>query len=266
MRVAGKGVFKRIFIPRSQSHKGENGILTVIGGSERYHGAPLLAIKAASKIVDLVFFFSPAKLNYSVLSKLKSQSDCFITLQNERELEKSIEKSDCILMGNGLELNAKNKALVNRLLKKFPFKKFVLDAGALRLVDKKLLGKNVLVTPHELEFKALFGAKASPEEAKRQAKKSGCVVLLKQRFCFITDGKEIVRNKNGNQGMTKGGTGDVLAGLGAALACKNRLFDAAEAAAFANGLAADLLVKEKGFYYDADDLAGAIPVALKKVV
>ena len=266
MRVIAKGVLKKLFTPKPASHKGENGVLCVVGGSERYHGAPLLSIKAASRIVDLVFFFSPAKLNYSVLAKMKSQSNCFISLQNEMELEKRLVTSDCILMGNGLGVNSKNKKLVNGLLKKFPSKKFVLDAGALHLADKKLLGKNVLVTPHELEFKALFGINASPEEAKKQSAKYGCVILLKQRYCFVTDGKEIVQNKNGNQGMTKGGTGDVLAGLSAALACKNPLFLSAQAAAFANGFAADLLLKEKGFYYNADDLAGEIPFALKKLV
>jgi len=266
MRVAGKSVLKKLFVPKPASHKGQNGLLCVVGGSKRYHGAPLLAIKAASRIVDLVFFYSPAKLNYGVISKMKSKSDCFITLQTERDLEKRIAKSDCVLVGNGLEINSKNKKFVNRLLKKFHSKKFVLDAGALRMLDKRLLNRNVLVTPHPMEFKALFGVSASPGEARRQAKKHACTVLLKQRYCFATDGKTIVQNKNGNQGMTKGGSGDVLAGLTAAFACKNPLLLSAQAAAFVNGFAADMLKKKKGLYYNADDLAEEIPFALAELV
>jgi len=39
----------------------------------------------------------------------------------------------------------------------------------------------------------------------------------------------------------------------------------AAAAAFANGFAGDRLKKRKGVYYDADDLVGEIPLALKKL-
>ena len=266
MEFIRETIVKKLFAPKPPSHKGQNGLLCVVGGSKKYHGAPLLAIKAASRIVDLVFFYSPARLNYGVLAKMKAGSNCFITLEREKELEEWIEKSDCILVGNGLEINAGNKKLVNGLLRKFPRKKFVLDAGALRMVDKKLLGRNVLVTPHPLEFKALFGVNASPEEAKRQAGKWNCIVLLKQRWCFVTDGKRVGRNNNGNEGMTKGGTGDVLAGLCAALACKNDLFLAAQAAAFVNGRAGDALKKAKSVYYNADDLAEEIPFALARVI
>ncbi|MFH1056658.1 MAG: NAD(P)H-hydrate dehydratase [Candidatus Micrarchaeota archaeon] len=264
--VIGRQAVRKLFVPKPKSHKGENGLLTVVGGSVKYHGAPLFAMKTASHFVDLVFFYSPARLNYGVLARMKGGSGCFTTLQSEKELFDSVEKSDCVLVGNGLEVNLRNKRLVNGLLKKFKNKKFVLDAGALHLVDKRLLGKNVLVTPHELEFKALFGRRASVEEAVKQAGKWNCVVLLKKTRCFITDGKTMVQNKNGNQGMTKGGTGDVLAGLAAAFACKNPLFVSAQAASFVNGFAADLLVKRKGFYFNADDLAGEIPFAMKKLV
>ncbi|MEM4255535.1 MAG: NAD(P)H-hydrate dehydratase [Candidatus Norongarragalinales archaeon] len=257
-------VIQKLFTPAKNSHKGQNGVLFVIGGSEKYHGAPLLAIKAASRIVDLVYFHSPAVLNHAVLVAIKRKSDCFIAVPGE-EVFGAAEKCDCLLVGNGLELNGENKVLVNMLLKMFPQKKFVLDAGALHLVERKFLGPNVLVTPHPLEFKALFGAEASPLEAKRQAAKYGCVVLLKKIFCFVTDGKTLFQNKNGNQGMTKGGTGDVLAGLAAAFACKNSLLLSAQAAAFLNGFAADRLKKRKGIYYNADDLVEEIPFVLKQL-
>ncbi len=65
--------------------------------------------------------------------------------------------------------------------------------------------------------------------------------------------------------LATAGTGDVLAGIAAAFACKNPLLLSAEAAAFANGFAGDCLKKRKGVYYDADDLVGEIPFALKNL-
>jgi len=265
MRITAS-ILKLLYRPAPYSHKGQNGILCVVGGSEKYHGAPLLAIKAASRFVDLVYFHSPAKLDEKILLKLKSKSNCFIAVP-KRDLFKTIEKSDCMLVGNGLEVNSENKRLVNTLLKRFAkTKKMVLDAGALRMADKKLFSKNVLVTPHSLEFEVLFGANASPEEAKRQAHKWNCVILLKQRFCFVTEGKNVWKNANGNEGMTKGGTGDVLAGLCAAFACKNDLLSSAQAAAFVNGFTGDVLYAIQGSRFDADDLAESVAFAFNQAL
>ncbi len=63
MDVVSRTTVRKLYFPKAGSHKGQNGILLVIGGSEKYHGAPLLAIKAASRIVDLVYFHSPASLS-----------------------------------------------------------------------------------------------------------------------------------------------------------------------------------------------------------
>ncbi len=246
--------------PKKTSRKGENGVLLVVGGSKRFHGAPLLAIQAASRFVDLVFFHSPEKSNHALLEKMKAGSCLFITVPR-KELSATVEKCDCVLAGNGLEPDAANKKCVNRMLRKNENKKFVLDAGALRVVDKKLLTKNVLVTPHANEFKALFGLPATKKNVKEAAKRFGCIVLLKGPVDVVSDGKTVFENKTGNAGMTKGGTGDVLAGLAAALACKNSLFSAAKAAAKINGLAGDLLYKELGPAFNAQDLVLALPIA-----
>ena len=87
---------------------------------------------------------------------------------------------------------------------------------------------------------------------------------MKGRVDFITDGKRLAANRTGNAGMTKGGTGDVLAGLAAALATKNGLFEAACAAALVNGAAGDALFKRVGFNYNAGDLIEALPVAFER--
>ncbi|MFH1751307.1 MAG: bifunctional ADP-dependent NAD(P)H-hydrate dehydratase/NAD(P)H-hydrate epimerase, partial [Candidatus Micrarchaeota archaeon] len=101
----GPGDLHRLYSVPEGSHKGENGILTVIGGSGKYHGAPLLAIKAASRFVDLLYFHSPEKRNAELLYFLKGHKCTFIAIEG-KELKKTIEKSDCVLIGNGMEINA----------------------------------------------------------------------------------------------------------------------------------------------------------------
>ena len=66
--------------------------------------------------------------------------------------------------------------------------------------------------------------------------------------------------------MTKGGTGDVLAGLVAALACKNDSFLAASAGSFINKKAGDSLFKRVGPYFNASDLCDEIPKVMKELI
>jgi len=66
--------------------------------------------------------------------------------------------------------------------------------------------------------------------------------------------------------MTKGGTGDVLAGLIAALYCKNEAFLAASCGTYLNGLAGDRLYTMVGPYFDSSDLVSEIPVVMGEVL
>ena len=66
--------------------------------------------------------------------------------------------------------------------------------------------------------------------------------------------------------MTKGGTGDVLAGLAAALYCKNDAFLSASAASFINKKAGDSLYEKVGPNFNASDLVTEVPRAMKKVL
>jgi len=215
----------------------------------------------------LLYFHSPEKRNGELLHYLKAHKCTFIAIE-EKELENTIGKSDCILLGNGMEINAENKRLVNSILKKYSKKKrIVLDAGALHMADKKLFNLNTCVTPHILEFYTLFGKYGNKKTVPEMAAKYGCTVLLKLASGdLISDGKELAINETGNEGMTKGGTGDTLAGLVAGLACKNKLLVAAKAAAYLNGLAGDFLKKERGTHYDADDLADYLGIAFEKAL
>lgn len=259
--IISSKIIKSLHRPSPGSHKGDNGKLLIIAGSEKYHGALLLSAKIASKIVDLVYV-SSVRENNELIKKLKSKLCEFITVTRQ-EIKKQVKNVDCVLIGPGLGVSQESKRLVNNLLKKFPKKKFVLDADALKVVDKKLLNKNCIVTPHSQEFKTLFGKNATKETVKEMTKKYGCVIVLKGQIDYVASPIQCKVNKTGNQGMTKGGTGDVLAGLIAALACKNELFLAASAGVFLNGKAGGGLKRKVSYYYNASDLVEEIPKVMK---
>lgn len=257
----GVGEVKALFRPSKSSHKGDNGNLLILGGSKKYHGAPILAAKIASKIVDLVYFSSLSE-NNKIVQKMKSKLCEFITL-SPNELAQYLNKVEAILIGPGMEPGREMKTLVNGLLKQKKHKKFILDAGAFKIINKKLLTKNCLLTPHKQEFKSLFKKTASKKAVLEMAKKYNCIIALKGAEDIVSNGKEVKINDTGNPGMTKGGTGDVLAGLIAGLSCKNDLFLAARAGVFINGLAGDRLNKKASYYYNASDLIAEIPKTIK---
>ncbi|PIN84252.1 NAD(P)H-hydrate dehydratase [Candidatus Micrarchaeota archaeon CG11_big_fil_rev_8_21_14_0_20_47_5] len=239
--------------PKPSSHKGENGKLLIFGGGKTYHGAPLLAAIAASQFVDLVYF-SSIKENMRIARKMKEGMLEVIVIER-KEAERKLKEFDCILFGCGIDESKENGELLRVILKTKA--RCVLDATAFSLLSNPLLlHENVILTPHEREFERLFGMKASRENAERMARKYGCTILLKGKIDVIAGGKgKIKLNRTGNAGMTKGGTGDVLAGVCASFFCKNSAFTSACAAAFLNGKAGNLLYKKKGNTYTAGELA-----------
>lgn len=255
---------KKLYQPPAFSHKGDNGKVLIIGGSKRFHGSPLFAAKIASKIVDLVYFCSTAE-NNQLVREMKKELPDFITVERHEVLD-WIPKVNAVLIGSGMEVVKETKESVNSLLKQFPQQKFILDADALRVVDKTLLAPNCVVTPHVREFEALFKEKPLPDKVLAMAKKYRCVVVLKGQKDYVSDGETLMENRTGNQGMTKGGTGDVLVGLITALASKNEPFLSACAGVFINGFAGDSLQKKVSYCYNASDLVSEIPIVLKRLM
>jgi NAD(P)H-hydrate epimerase len=268
---------QKLFKPRKDSSKEDNGQITIIGGSELFHGAPIFALKTASRIVDMVFFSSPELSIKGVAEKMKSELSSFIWVPFE-EIEEYIKKADAILIGPGLlryhreggeeydEAGEESKEITETLMKKFPNKQWVIDAGSLQVMEAKYIPPKAILTPNEKELRLLFGAEVGSQPSPRQfldiAKKYSCIIVLKNIETFICSSKEGVVVKGGNAGLTKGGTGDVLAGLAVALVAKNPPFLSACAAAFLTKKAGDELYKKVGFAYNADDLAEEIPRVL----
>lgn len=270
---------KKLFKPEKNSSGEDNGQLTIIGGSSLFHGAPILTLKIASRIVDMVFFASPEPTMESVSSYIKSELSSFIWTPWD-DVDNYVEKSDAVLIGSGFmrfgsektpeELrNHENndqgrvtREITRKLLSEFPNKKWVIDAGSLQVMDPDWIPENAILTPNTKEFELLFKCEANAENAEFVANKYNCIVVLKGPETIICSQVGTVSITGGNAGLTKGGTGDVLAGLTAALLTKNDPFLSACSASYVLKASADTLYKKRDVYYSADDLAESIPEEL----
>lgn len=265
---------KDLFVPNSNSTKGENGKITIIGGSSLFHGAPLLALTAASKFVDMVYFSSPEKSVGEVANSIKSKLFSFIWVP-WNEIDSYIEKSDAILIGPGVmryrsekstdeerlmcdEACRQSSAITKRLLTKFPDKKWVIDGGALQVLEKEWIPGGAVLTPNQKEYKNLFGNM----EVSEVVKKYNCTIVYKKPETIVCSPEICMVVKGGNAGLTKGGTGDVQAGLTAALLAQNDPFLAGATASFVVKKTSDELFKKVGTFYNADDLAKEVPLLL----
>ncbi len=252
-----------ITLSKPDSHKGQNGRLLIIGGSELFHAAGLWSLTVASRIVDLVHFCSTPE-NNKIVQKAKEEFRNGIVIKR-KDIDAYIQEDDCILIGPGMERTEETKQLVNQLLKTYPHKQWVIDAGALQMMDVSLIPHHAILTPHHQEFALLQQGDVSITP-KQFAKSHSCIIVEKGHSDVVTDGKRIEEIHGGNAGMTKGGTGDVLAGLIAALACTNDPFVAALSGSVINKRAGDDLYTSVGPFFNATDLAEQIPKTMKNVL
>ena len=237
--------------PNPDSHKGDNGRVLIAAGSRKYHGAAVFSILGARRFCDLVYFM-PGEMTNKLISAISAIPECIMV--------ESDPKADVLLIGPGLgDSDIDVKSLLRAYQKK------VIDGDAFdRLLPRDVVG--AVLTPHAGEFREFFGMEGTPENVKEMAARHKCTILRKGKVDAISDGNLLLLNKTGNAGMTKGGTGDVLAGLLSALLAKNSNLPAAYHAARINGYAGDMLYRKMGFSFCASDLAEILPYAYKKAV
>lgn len=90
------------------------------------------------------------------------------------------------------------------------------------------------------------------------------VILRKGAVDVISDGESVRFNRTGTPAMTKGGTGDLLAGLCGALLCRMPAFDAASAAAYILGKCGEAVAEKYGDGLLASDLLPEIARVMKE--
>ena len=143
----------------------------------------------------------------------------------------------------------------------------VIDADAIALIGEpeRLRGHDAVVTPHAGEFARLFGALpgTKAEQALEAARRSAAVVVFKGPDTLVAapDGR-LGFAPPAPAWLATAGTGDVLAGMIAALRARGLdAFEAACAGVWLHGRAAEIA----GPDMIADDLVTAIPKALQRL-
>lgn len=269
---------------KKSSHKGENGYVLAIGGSKDFTGAIILAGLAALRSgCDLVKIIAPEKTAWAVnayssdLVTKKMKGD-FVNLFYFDIVKKEMDKFDVLLIGNGIGLSEESKKACKKIITEIKKLK-VIDADAIKSISMND-AKNSIITPHprELEYflmnsklskdirKKIFLEKNFFPKAKLIKKTTqkfldkDNLILLKGEIDVIISKNKILFVKGGNPGMTKGGTGDVLAGLCAGfLAQSGDLEQSAINASYFNKKIGDILLKrKKGFTYLASDMVEEI--------
>ena len=276
--ITSSMVRKYIRPRKSNSRKGDNGKVLVVGGSYMYHGAPILSSLAALRTgCDLVYTAVP-KVNAQA-TRAASADLIVIPLADSKLTRGSVNKLlgqipagiDSATIGMGLAVQDIEalKLLVKSLIERDV--RLSLDASALRQEILPIIkAKNVLVTPHASEFERLFGEKIPDNKKTRisivekHAKKNSIIILLKGMDDIITDGTKTLINSKKTPAMTVGGTGDVLSGIVASMLSQNRdVIEAAASAAFLNGQAGKTVQKNLGMHMVATDLIDVLPLISK---
>lgn len=254
-----KSILKKVYKKRKPwSHKDDFGRLLIIGGSKKYSGSPglnalaamsayktgvdIVEVIAPKRAANIIASFSPDIITYPLDGNYIEKKHLSIFLKESKN-------KSAFIIGGGIERNKQTLKTIKTYLKKIKIPG-VIDADAIYAL-KNIDLSNFVITPHAREFYILTKIKPSENLKKRisqvqnAAKKLNTTILLKGHTDIISNGKETAVNKTGNPYMTKGGTGDTLAGiLGSLIAQNNSLFNSACAAAYINGKAGELTKKK----------------------
>lgn len=265
-------------LPRAKnSHKGSFGAVLAVAGSACYRGAAALTVEGALRCgagivtlasVEPVLAAVSARLPECCLCPCEAGAEGGISPDSLPRIAR--QKATALLLGPGLGGTAQSiaraaetRTLVQRLLPSFAGSA-VLDADGLNAAAQLLAAGEslphpageLILTPHPGEMARLTGLAAAQINADREgiarryAAQWNAVVVLKGAGTVIAapDGRFAV-NTTGNPGLARGGSGDVLAGMTAALlACGLPAYEAACCAVWLHGTAADRAAVVRGEY------------------
>ncbi len=257
----------RLLVParHPEAHKGQAGRVLVLAGSPGKTGAAHLALTGAlrggaglvtlaarQEVLPLALTGRPEAMSAALPGEGPLGPDDLAALVPLARV------ADALVIGPGLHRGAETGPLLRDLLVTAQ-RPAVLDADALNALAPEpawlgTLGAPVILTPHPGELARLCGLTIEAVQADRiglaQARAAawGVVLVLKgARTVVAAPGRPAAVIPTGNPGLATGGSGDVLSGLcGALLAGRLGPFEAACAAAWVHGAAADLLAERLG--------------------
>ena len=253
--LVDRSMIKKSLKPRKRfSHKGNFGHALLIGGSYGKAGAIVLSAKACVRSGAGLTTVHTIKTTGAALQSAMPEV-MLSTCEGDKVFAlPDLTSYNAIAAGPGLGIYEETANMIGQLLQKIN-SPLVLDADALNIIaqNKNLLNhipENTIITPHKKEFERLFGTFENDFQRNdfqiTASVKHKFVIVLKGVYTSIStpDGKCFF-NTTGNAGLAKGGSGDTLTGIIAAMLAQGlNATDAAIAAVYIHGLAADCAIKK----------------------
>lgn len=214
------------------SHKGSYGRLLMICGSEGYVGAAAIASRAALHSgCGIVQLAAPRFVVQSiagiapecVYTPLPADELGCINEQAIPQLLEYAENADAVLIGCGLGKTAGTAKLVEKFVKNCKCT-LIIDADGINVLAEHIdvlreKSCEVILTPHVAELARLCKIDVSEASERRYrharelSREYGIVVHAKDTTSITIDGKKAFVTDFGNSALSKGGSGDMLAGL-----------------------------------------------------
>lgn len=273
---------------KDDANKYSVGTLLCVCGSYSMAGAAILCAKAALRmgagmvrvaLPESIYPIVAVAVPEAVFVPLEENSEGALSESAVGEIIKYANKSDAVLVGCGSKLCKDTVSIVTSLVyhTKTPL---VIDADGINALAKHIdiLREReypTILTPHEGEMSRLMGVSAEVIRKDRiAAAQSFCdeydvVLALKGKHTIVAQkGKAPFVNPTGNSGMAVAGSGDVLAGMTAALVCQGvECGDALACSVYLHGLCGDIAATKLTKYsLLPTDIIGIIPEALKEVL
>ncbi|MGN0152950.1 MAG: NAD(P)H-hydrate dehydratase [Lachnospiraceae bacterium] len=245
------------------SNKGTYGRVAVIAGSKNMSGAAYLCSKAAySTGAGLVKIYTHESNRTILQSQLP---EAVMMTYNDYEgalscIEDAMKWATVIVVGPGLGVDTTSERMLYELLMNAETP-LVVDADALNILSNNIelldtTSVPIIMTPHMKEMSRLIQKTVSEivedrfRVARMFAKKMQITLVLKDAKSIVTNGGEqTYMSLAGNNGMSTGGSGDVLSGIIAGmLAGGLPLVEAAKMGTYIHCLAGDRAAEKKGKY------------------
>lgn len=231
-------------------HKGKFGHAFLIAGNHGKAGAAIMATGAALRSGSGLLSLNIPKEYASAVHAVYPEA--MIAFREQGLLQ--LETYSSIGIGPGLGTNDASEQLLEQVLNDYQ-KPFVIDADAITILSfhkewLKKIPQGSVLTPHPKEFDRLFGNSENEfdriEKAIHLTQEYPFIIVLKGHYTFIAFNGKGWFNTTGNAGLAKGGSGDVLTGIITTLLAQTfSPFDAAVAAVYLHGLAADLALENQ---------------------
>lgn len=241
-------------------HKGTFGKVVSICGSEKYPGAAamstLSALRSGCGLFNLVTTKSVANcLSQSIFEATYTpvpEKNGFI--DPDADIDEAVKSADCILFGCGLGNSSDTLRLLRKVLKAAVCP-VVIDADGINCLSQNIdilkdTKASVVLTPHPTELARLCDMEHAPADrltpARELCEKYSVTVMAKSAQTIIVSKDSAFLCDKGNTALSKGGSGDMLAGISASLIAQGTApVHACAVASYVLGCAAEYASRDK---------------------